>query len=458
MLRAWPIVVLMAARASWAVLAILAGGLVLWRSLVWLRTTWSIGTDGLVVRSGIVWTRVQTVPPQRVQQVEVRRALRHRIAGVAAVRIGLAGGGESSQVELDALSLDDAARLGAVLERWRDQVTTPAPAAGAGRSPWPPPVAPPTPLFGVTTGQLVIAGLTGRSLWLAPLAALAGLVQFLSDARLDDDATGALRDRLAAASPAITIVAVMAAALVVTGISTVVTHHGLEVARTPRDLVVRRGLLEQRSAVIPQRRVQTVELATNVVRARFGLASLDVRTADLGPSDSSGMTSTSIPIGRRDDLDRLVPHLLPQAAVPSELARHPRAAVRREVLRRGRRLVPVTLLAALLLAGPDALVLAAVAGTGALAAVVTGIVAGRRMRSGWTPTCVVTERGALARRRWLVPVDRIQSVALSANPFQRRSRLASIRLDVAGTVGGVELRDLDEHHAQALFEQLARTI
>jgi putative membrane protein len=456
LLRLWPLFVIAAARGAWVMLVLLGVVLTAWRGLVWLRTTWSIGPEGLVLRTGVVWRSVQTVPPQRVQQVEVRQALRHRATGLASVRIGLAGGGEASQVELDALAVIDADDLRAVLEQWRagqaDPVDTAvssagtSPAAAAGTA---------VTIFSVETWQLLAAGFTSRSLWLAPFAALAGLVQFLTDARLDDDATDAVRDRITDASPAITIVVVMVLALVATAVSTVVTNYGLHVVRSGDDVTVRRGLLEQRSALIPRRRVQSVELATNFARDRLGLAALQIRTADLGGASSAGADSTSIPIGRRDELEAVVDELLPGVRLPAVLHRHPPGAVRREVFRRSRRLVPLATLAAFLVAGVDVAVLVVAASAGLLAAVVTGWVAGRRLRSGWSDDAIVTERGALVRRRWIVPTGRLQSVALSRDPFQRRLSLATVRLDVAGTPGGVILRDLAEHQAAELMQRFA---
>lgn len=463
LLRAWPIVLLALARANLAIIAVFAAVLLTWRTLSWLRTTWGIGDEGLVVRSGIMWRNVQTVPPQRVQQVELRQALRHRVAGVAAVRVGLAGGGDANQVDLDALSVEDAEQLRGVLEQWRighRSVERSSSPGGQTVAQTVDPVQPASTVpagesgatvFAVETWQLVVAGLTSRSLWLAPFAALAALIQFLSDARIGDDATDAIQSQLAAVSPAVTIIVVMGIALVVAAVSTIVTNYGLEVRQLGDDVSVRRGLLEQRSAVVPRRRVQSVEIGTNLMRQRFGLASLDVRTADLGGSADSG--STSLPIGRREELEHLLAVLLPAVEQPVSLARHPPAAVRREILRRVRRLVVVAALLALATAGFDGRAIGGAVAVAVVAAVVTGWIAGRRLRSGWTSTAIVTERGAVVRRRWVVPVSRIQSVSILRDPFQRRLGLASVRLDVAGTPRGVVLRDLEvgaAHQAVAL--------
>lgn len=453
--RAWPIALLSIARGVWLPMLAIAAGLVVWQWLVWLRTSYGIGSDGLTVRSGILWRNIQVVPPQRVQQVEVRRQLRHRVTGLAVVRIGLAGGGTNAQVDLDALSDRDAEDLASTLERWRSRHRN-ATDAGDGASmapallvtdageviPPPPAQLPPParpPLLRLRAGQLAIGGLTSRSLWLAPFVALAAVVQFVNDSQFAVDSTDTARSVVSDASPVVLLLLVLLVGLVVAAVGTVVNHYGLVVEEVDDDLVVRRGLLDQRTVTIPRDRVQYVELAAHVVRRRLHLASFDVRTADLGGGGAEGESSTSIPIGDRNDLESLIPELIRNVEFP-DTRRHPAAAVRRSIVRRSVRLVPIAAVVGLLLAGVAGALVAA--GVGVVVAVPVGWSEGRRLRSGWTTTAIVTERGVISWRRTVVPVRRVQSVGVSQSPFQRRLGLATVRLDVAGSVGGIELLDV----------------
>lgn len=460
LVRAWPIVIVALARGAGVLLLVLGIGVLVWRTLTWLRTTYEIGADGLVVRSGILWRSTQVVPPQRVQQVEVRRQLRHRIAGLAAVRVGLAGAGGTGQVELDALSVDDAEQLGARLDRWRSHIGGLVSVDGALEpgSPLPPPpvgaapVEPPRAILHIGLGQLILAGLTSRSLWLAPFAALAGTVQLVTDVGLGEESTDAVAVGLAEAAPAVSLVAIMVLALLVASASMVFTHYDLVVHRSGDDLVVRRGLLEQRSVSVPRRRVQYVVLADNLVRRRLGLASIDARTADLGGGgDDASTSSASIPIGDRRDIEGLIGEFLPDLTMPST-RRHPLGAVRRSIVRRSVRIVPVAALVGVLVAGwAGAAVAAAI---GLVVGVVSGWLAGRRLRSGWNEQVIVAEAGVVVWRRAVVPVTRAQSVSVLQDPFQRRLGLATVRLDVAGAPGGIELRDLSVDAARELAGRL----
>ncbi len=442
--RAWPIALLTIARGVWLPMLVIAAALVVWQWLVWLRTSYGIGSDGLTVRSGIVWRNIQVVPPQRVQQVEVLRQLRHRAAGLAVVRIGLAGGGPNAQVELDALSEQDAEDLASTLERWRARhrdATGAEPGATTTPAGLPPPARP--PLLRLTSGQLIIGGLTSRSLWLAPFVVLAAVAQFLEDSQFAVDSTDTVRSVVSDSSPVLLLLVLLLVGLVVAAVGTVVNHYDLVVEEADDDLVVRRGLLAQRTVTIPRDRVQYVELAAHVVRRRLHLASFDVRTADLGGGGAGSESSTSIPIGDRDDLESLIPELIRNVELP-DTRRHPPAAVRRSIVRRSLRLVPIAALVGLLLPGPASAPLGASVGAvvGLLVAVPIGWLEGRRLKSGWTTTAIVTERGVISWRRTVVPIRRVQSVGVSQNPFQRRLGLATVRLDVAGSVGGIVLLDV----------------
>ncbi|HUF99912.1 MAG TPA: PH domain-containing protein [Ilumatobacter sp.] len=471
--RAWPIALLSIARGAWVPMLAIAAALVVWQWLVWLRTSYGIGSDGLTVRSGIVWRNIQVVPPQRVQQVEVRRQLRHRATGLAVVRIGLAGGGANAQVELGALSERDAEDLASTLERWRARhrnatdaregataTTTPEPFVTASGEviplppePLPPPARP--PLLRLTAGQVVIGGLTSRSLWLAPFVALAAVVQFVNDSQFAVDSTDTMRSIVSDASPVLLLLVLLLVGLVVAAAGTVVNHYGLVVEEVDDDLVVRRGLLDRRTVTIPRDRVQYVELAAHVVRRRLHLASFGIRTADLGGGGAESESSTSIPIGDRDDLESLIPELVRNVEFP-DTRRHPPAAVRRSIVRRSVRLVPIAALVGLLLAGVAAAPVGA--GVGVVVAVPVGWLEGRRLKSGWTKTGIVTERGVISWRRRVVPIRRVQSVGVSQNPFQRRLGLATVRLDVAGSVGGIELLDVATADATRITELVGTPI
>ena len=80
----------------------------------------------------------------------------------------------------------------------------------------------------------------------------------------------------------------------------------------------------------------------------------------------------------------------------------------------------------------------------------------RRTGFALTPNTVLLRRGVIARELTLVPFARVQSVGVSQGPIQRRLDLGGVHLHtVAGPVSA-QLGVLDRLVAAELFEQLAR--
>ncbi len=450
-LRIWPIWLIALTRSAGSLLVVAAGALLVWRFVVWVRTSYEVGPEGLVIRSGVVWRTVQTVPPQRIQQVDQRRGIRHQALGLVELRLGLAGTGQTNEVSLDSLSQHDAEALAVMLDRWRRSDPIPG-GEDRGAATWAPPGPPAETLLALTLKQLVIAGLTSRSLWLAPLAVVVGSFQLLSDLGLTEESQSTLQRGLTSISPSVALLATLVLVSLASVGFTVLSHFNLTVERRGSQITVRRGLLEVRRATLPLMRVQVVRIATNPVRRRLGLGTLDVRTADLGGDIGGGLHSASIPIGDLADLDAVEREFLSAASPvhdPSPVQRrHRRSATRRAMVRRTVRIVPIVAAASWLWLGALGLVSILVAMPVAL---LSGWAYGRSLRTGVGEHLIVTERGVFAWRRWTVPLARIQSVGLSANPFQRRLGLVDLRLDVAGAAGGVVIPDIGISHALGII-------
>jgi len=70
----------------------------------------------------------------------------------------------------------------------------------------------------------------------------------------------------------------------------------------------------------------------------------------------------------------------------------------------------------------------------------------RSFKVAWTDTHAVVRSGVLWRRVAVVPHERLQSVRVTQGPWQRRLRLATVRLDTAGARirAGAAHRDVQE--------------
>jgi putative membrane protein len=122
---ALPIVILALGGAQGAIgvgtILVLVGVVLGLRVLRWTRYSYRIDGDALRIEEGVLRRTRRTVPLARIQQVDVQRALRHRVASVAALRVDTAGGSGGAEATLDVISLDEAERLRRVLLAARDR-------------------------------------------------------------------------------------------------------------------------------------------------------------------------------------------------------------------------------------------------------------------------------------------------------------------------------------------------
>lgn len=341
---------------------LLLAGFFGYQVLVWRRFTYAVVDGTLRIEHGVLQRHVREIPVTRIQQVDVRRQLLHRIVGVVALRVDTAGGGSNVEVTLDCLGEESARVLRAALLDPRHRVSTEGPTAAILTDheapqvrPWDanapqgavwaaadptldyastvhdhrnlpgqvPPAAPSVEqLLRLSTRDLVTAGLTGSGL-LAGLSVV-GFVA-VTTGEMGFSATEAGGWLTAALG---TVVAVVGAVLltlpfmlIAAAVGSILRDHDLTLVRYGNDLHVKRGLLDQREATIALHRIQSVWVADNPLRRRLGLVSLQLQSAG-GASGPGQADTTTIPLVRRRDLAWLLAALLPETDADPPIDNH----------------------------------------------------------------------------------------------------------------------------------------
>lgn len=454
------------------------------RVLSWSRRTYEFTAGRIVERSGIVSRSERSLQVDRIQQVDVERTLLDRVVGTCELRLETAADGGESELELRVVSVEEAARLRGLLaaagvDAADDGVvagdpTGDAPTTVAADDLLPDLLVPEEPralrrqdevLVAVPLRHVVLAAVTGQRLLTVPLAA-AALVGFLAEYEVAETVAGDVGERVAAAGVAGIVVLVLLGLVLVPVIAItagLLRDGGFTIAARGSDLQVRRGLTTTRSATVPLRRVQRVQVDRSWPRARLGFATVTLYSAGGGGGGGSSATdaldrSLTVPLLPEADVDALVRRLLGVAALPT-LEPHPPVVRRRLVVRS----LAVSLLVVLAAAVPAVAVPGAspwwLVGLAALLAARSWWLGGRRYRwlaTGVDDAVVASRHGTLGSTVELTPLRKTQGVELSTTPFQRRAGLASVEVRIAGPAGGVRLVDLDADHARALTPQLLR--
>ena len=431
------------------VLAVLVLAVLVLRVVAWSRRTYALvggaldGGDGgaldggvlhggvLRVRSGVLSRNEQLVPCDRIQQVSLVQPLRHRLLGVAELRVEVAGGGRDSGVELAVLSYGAASRLRAALLAAKMRAATDVPRSPVDHPtsvdvPAPVDHGPPAlPVVRLSVRHLAIAGVTGSELFVL-FAFVASAVQLLADAPgLVPSFDRAALGRLPAPALALFVLGLLVVWLGSAVGASVVRNGRYALDLVGDELHLARGLLDRREAVLPLARVQAVQITATPLRRPLGYVSLRVQSGSAGADQED--RRVTVPLLPTTELARVLELLLPGTATIPTLLPAPPAARRRAVVRAT---WPVAVLAplagalappwgwlALLLLGPAA---------------GFGILSHRGLGHAVTPTHLITRTGAIVRRTVVLPLVRGQSTRVRASPMQRRAGLATCVVDVAG--------------------------
>jgi len=378
------------------------------------------------------------------------------VLGVATLRVETAGGGGAAEVDLDVVPLGEAQALRSLLLRAKEGAAVAGGDAGVAAAAE---AAAPVErvLLRLSVGEVMLAGITGTRaaavlIVLGPLSQLSDLFPSLSDWLLRRFNPEAVAPTTPAAVIAVAVLAV-AVWLGLAAASSVVTDYGFTLARLGGDLVVRRGLLERREAVLPIARLQVVRVDESLLRRALRLASIRIQSAGRTGGADQTASRLAVPILQRSDVNRVLGELLPGAVPVPRLLAPPPTARRRMVRRRILQAAPLTAAVAVALwllsrpAASLALLLVPLAVLGGLAAYRS---LGHARRGGF----LYARQGVVIRVTTVVPVAKAQSGSVRSSFFQRRVGLATLHVDVAG--GGPTPKVMDE--AEGTAEELLQVV
>lgn len=430
-------------RWSWEALLAVAvlptAGLALLQAL---SVRYRLDDDELVVRSGMFVKRVTHIPYDRVQNINAVQTVFHQMLRVIEVRIETGGGNEAEAT----LRVIDESALAELRESVFGDGTPEAAATPAETSG--------SVLLRLSGRELILLGLLrGRGMLIA-----AGLYGFLWDSGLFGPAQRAIfgsagppsifreveRAIEGDASLTLSQVAILAAGLVAVLLVfrlcsagwTALKFHGFMLTLDNGDLRVEYGLLTHVKRGVALRRIQKVTVHRGLWHRISGYASVDVQTAaGQAGFDAQPQHVWVAPLINAKDVGALLQHIVPAAAQPAWQPVDPRGT-RREFFAALRLVVPTA--AALLWAfGPWALTVVSAMLALAWVRAVRYVAALRWSTAG---EFVQFESGWVSRRKSFVPIRKVQAVSQLETPLDRRHRMRSVEIDVAGGVTSHRLR------------------
>ena len=380
----------------------------------WLVTRWQVADGVLRIETGLIRRQSLRFPLSQVQAIDVVQTGLARVFGLAELRLRMAGA-DSSGGRLACLPLADAERLREQLLAMGQAAGTRGTAAGA-RAGAMGPGGPAGPVGAVGPAGAAVPPRPERVLFRVQSERLAGAIILSRPGAYAGTAIAVVILVIAlTGKPGIIVPFLVFGFGIVTSVwRQFNTEFGTVVAEAPDGLRLRSGLIQTAAETIRPGRVQAVRLVEPLFWRAFGWCRLKVDVA--GPRQrrenrSEGQRLRAlIPVGSRADADRMLGELLTDPPRPTHAA--PAGA-------RVKTLLSYHFLA---WAGDD--------------------------------RYVVASRGRICRKTTWVPLEKVQSIRWVQGPWQRRLRLATIRLDVAGRRVTASIQDRSVAEADELLGQL----
>ncbi|MBB6033862.1 PH domain-containing protein [Phytomonospora endophytica] len=349
----------------------------IWSWIGWYVTGYQVADGELRIADGILTRSRRTIPVARLQAVDVVRPLLARLLGLAELRLEVAGGAKT-EAPLSYLTLGRARDL----RRELLAASRPEAAAADDGEAVLEPVAAAAPLVMVPARRLLAAQLMTPQILFLPIAVAVTVWLFAID-------------------PDLSILGLAGMFTAVAGIlfqpvKEAFVNYGFTGSVTDDGLRIRHGLFEQRQQTLPLRRVTAVTIRSPLLWRPVGwvrahVASAAYSATNAGTEAFSGRSL--LPVGTRAEAAVITAAVLPGADIDG--------LVYRGLPRRARWRAP--------------------------------------LRWRFFGVCLTDEHYAVRSGRWspteaFVPYGRILSVRVTQGRWQRLLALATVHVDLAGTI------------------------
>ena len=410
-------------------------GILTWFYLVWKNYNFEVTEDTFDIDSGVLRKQVREIPLKRIQNVDVRRNVIHRILGIAKVNLETAGG-KSTEASLKYVDFDKAKdiqkqvrRLKQGLEEYENESKE-------------------EPLFEITNKELGILSLTSIS-----GKVVAGSFALLS-------ISGAFFSHIKSVIGISGFVIAMLSFLVVLLVSlfgSVASNfsrfYDFKLFRRGDSLEYEHGLINRSEGSIPLEKIQVVSIEENPLKRQFGYATLKVETAGYGPGNQENTgAEVAVPLAEREHVLNLSEKVMEHNGfdIQSISDKAPRRYFGRYMIVSGAFSTLTLSIAQFTSTSVNPVYLAALVPVSAVAGYLKytnkGFYEGKKF--------FYTRNGFWNRKTSIVPYYRIQTLINQETIFQKRLGLSTLVLDTAGiSVFGSNPKvcDLDREVAENLF-------
>lgn len=407
---------------------------------------YTLAENEVMIREGVLIKNVRHVKYERIQNLNLTRNPLHRLFGVAQLELESASGGKPEAVmrvvSLTAVEEIKQKVLQAKAAVHHDDEETDEASDSEDERP---------PLLTIPLSELIKAGVISNKGMLVVAFAFGLLAQTRALDKFFDwleVSMGGWFEGInfnmdhplsIATMVVLGIIAFFIFIRLLSIIFMVFTYYGFELMRSGDKLAAQYGLLTQFNATVPEQRIQMVSVSENVLHRYFARSSVRIATA--------GGNAAGQPGGARKMLRWIAPIIDSQRVNDFLAAIQPKVSRNVEqwhsvAFRGWKRIVRAQSLVVTIIVAVSWFKLSFHALWFSLLMIWVVIYARKTvasMRYGFSDNALIYQSGWMVQHTTMVPISKIQSVELRENPLDRRTKMATVAIDLAGL-------DMNRHH------------
>jgi putative membrane protein len=432
--------------------------------LKWLTKTYKLDGTSFELKEGIFTKTNQTIPFSKVQNVNYRTSLFHRIFNLTSIRFETGMAGADSAVEFKVIRKGEAEKLEQLVSRFQEEE--------AAEVPLPPLIAedkeedkatehaapsPRTVHFTPGKRDIILASFTSLSFFVLFSAILSIYFKIDEVFDLDKQAQGLLAKLMDSEILLAAIIALLLLASTAIGVARTYLKYGkYEISSDRERIYIVQGVLDESRFSILKERVQAIEVKQPLIKRLLGLAEVKLTSAGgVSLGEDSPEISTLypfLPVKRSYDM---ISEILPKYEVTREMKRLPKKSFWIRLLKPSWLWILAT--AGLFWFKPE--ILHVEQAWWILSAALLITIGLLRILDYWNTRYTLNSQfiqmktGSLSTSLFISKREKVIEVSVSSNPFQKRLGLASIEtVNRAKPVLHTSLDDVPKEMAADLYE------
>ena len=268
----------------------------------WLRHTYRVEDGELRIEKGVFIRKKSYISINRIHKIDFTANVLHRIFKLVQVNVDTAGGTADGEVTLTALRLKDAEVLRNALKR--EQASVGSAETDAERTVN-------YPKKRISWKRLFLAGATSGSagfLILGGLVLFSQVQQFIPDRAYEQAIDYFIQ--LSIVFIVVSFILLLVGLWMLGTLGTVIKFGNFIIEKRPKELFIKRGLLETKELTIPFDRIQAIEVEQSILRRPLKCSRVVAVTA----GSSENMTEANpviFPLLRDKDIEHFLDEFLP---------------------------------------------------------------------------------------------------------------------------------------------------